>query len=66
MQLSMQRNTMCQFRFQRNQYTAEIEICGTLAMRYILPIVLLMPLSVYGAVLFLFGFKDTDLTVIRT
>lgn len=26
---------MCQFQFQRNQYTAEIEICGTLAMRYI-------------------------------
>jgi hypothetical protein len=27
---------MCQFQFQRNQYTAEIETCGTLVMRYIL------------------------------
>ena len=36
MLLNMQRNIMCQFQFQRNQYTAEIETCGTLVMRYIL------------------------------
>jgi hypothetical protein len=34
MLLSMQRNTMYRFQFRRNQYTAEIETCGTLAMRY--------------------------------
>jgi hypothetical protein len=34
MLLNMQRNIMYLFQFQRNQYTAEIETCGTLAMRY--------------------------------
>ena len=36
MLLNMQRNIMYLFQFQRNQYTAEIETCGTLAMRYYL------------------------------